>query len=330
MELIQDVATVILDLSDISPNNVTLLSKKIRDWYFKKNGIWIKLGASKYHPKFYFHDSFYRYPINLCFRKTAYSYHRYKEKYNYVGICDRQKLIQQLKVSYDTDPDRLADYLYYNTVFIQYTDILNVLQFPKVKRVYIVGGIFSETLINIISIRNINGCIIDITQNSQIETLERLDPTEYWIRTVYNGLDPSISPMLTKLINRIVESDGMNIRSDTVYPNLRKISVYQDWKLYYGPIENFPKLVKITRQKLELWWGAPGMPGILMSGIYYGRYSSDEWDMVMDKEISLKIKLLSFVEDQDFIERVDKVPITLVYVPFSFGKFQAKTTAKFL
>lgn len=126
MELNDDVLSIILSLLG---DRVTLLTKRLRDQYFTKNGIWIHLRIKyKKGEKFIFPKIFYKYPINLDLSGLSPLTNIYP-----VNGYDERIIHSFYNQFTHYNPD-IIEHIYRETIYIRHSRIATPVHFPQLER----------------------------------------------------------------------------------------------------------------------------------------------------------------------------------------------------
>lgn len=273
MELNSDVVGLILDLLG---DRITLLSTRLRDGYFRKYGIWIKLGLYMYHPHFDFPEKFYSYPVNLCFDGIPF------DRLSIIGL---KNCIGHL---YNADAVRLTNYVLEKTVFIQNTDIKNISHFSALRSVKNV-----TTKISDLAKRCINGVTIILENTEEYKELERLESFDYNIEFNIQG-----EKIPHNIASGVIECNNYHIDKNTIYPNLETIDLYEDEDdINTLNIGQFPKLKLVDCDQLYQDYFGMDLTGVVFDANYYEPYTPEMWEKINTSGAKLRLHL-----DYDFLD----------------------------
>ena len=238
MELNRDVLRIIAGLSD---DRVTLVSKIMRDAYFGKNGIWIKLGI-ELEEKVSFPLKFYNYSININILPESSGH--------WVNLS---KTIQKsLSRIYSDELDMLIEHIYKNTRYVLNVCAANLDLFSGPIKLHRAREYISDEAIDTLGSGKFSGCLLVICDDFSGDLgsmLERVKNIDYNIELV-KPLSTFKEENIKKILAKLKYLDNTSFRVETVYPQVSRMYLYNfpdvNFILDHFDARNFPKLRKIT------------------------------------------------------------------------------------
>lgn len=192
MDLFDAVLRIIAEFSD---SCVTLVSKAMRDGYFRKNGIWIRQNLEAV-PFTNFPKKFHEYKINIDYLLS---------KYDDIPTLRNSldSLLMGIYLNYNQD---LLDHIIRNATYIKVTNVEFLELLPNIQRIDIIPNFYCSDLIGaaiILHRKNITGAKLHLDQWEKLSQIcEIMGDLEFYID--HNRINRTYSEEENKLVrNRI-------------------------------------------------------------------------------------------------------------------------------